>query len=77
MHVAIALISIPIGPKGNQVEDESQDTSLVVMHLLLKHEQCSLVSSRGKPPTEQFSITIILKTSFIIPPTLIYTNSIL
>jgi hypothetical protein len=42
----------------------------------IQRKQCSLASSRGKPPAEQSSITIILKTRFLMPPTLIYTNSI-
>jgi hypothetical protein len=28
----------------------------------IDRKQCSVASSRGKPPTEKFSITIILKT---------------
>jgi len=35
----------------------------------------SLATLRGKPPAEQISITIISKTKYPIPPTLIYTSS--
>jgi hypothetical protein len=42
----------------------------------IDRKQCSLSSSKGKPLAEKIFITLILKTSFLIPPTLIYTNSI-
>ena len=42
----------------------------------IDRKQCSLVFSRGQPPVEQSSITIILKTKLLMPSTLIYTKSI-
>jgi hypothetical protein len=42
----------------------------------IDRKQCSLASLRGKPPTEQHSITIILKTKLLMPSTPIYTKSI-
>jgi hypothetical protein len=42
----------------------------------IDRKQCSLASSRGKPPAEQRSITIILKTRLLMPSTPIYTKSI-
>jgi hypothetical protein len=45
-------------------------------YTFIDRKQGSLASSRGKPPAEQRSITIILKKKILIPSTPIYTKSI-
>ena len=54
----------------NYMEPQHQNNTFI------DRKQCSLASSRGNPPIEQCSITIILKTKILMPSTPIYTKSI-
>jgi hypothetical protein len=44
------------------MEQQNIEKSNTKNNTFIERKQCSLASSRGKPPTEQSSITIILKT---------------
>ena len=58
------------------MEQKNIEKRKTINNTFIQRKKCSLASSRGKPPAEQSSIIIILKKTFLIPPTLIYTNSI-
>jgi hypothetical protein len=70
---------ITIG-NGNTAENNNKTTNYMEPqhqnNTFIDRKQCSLASSRGKPPTEQSSITIILKTRLLMPSTPIYTKSV-
>jgi len=58
------------------MEQQNIEKRNTINNTFIQRKQCSVASSRGQPPSEQRSIKIILKTSFLVPPTLIYTNYI-
>jgi hypothetical protein len=58
------------------MEQQDIEKSNTKNNIFIQRKQCSLTSLRGQPPTKQSSITIISKTSFPMPHTLIYTNFI-
>jgi hypothetical protein len=54
----------------NYMETQHQNNTCI------DRKQCSLASSRGKPPAEKSSIIIILEKKILIPSIPIYTKPI-